>query len=106
MNESRKILRHIVLFKFKASATQDQIEFVKSEFCKLPQKINVITDFECGLNNSPENLSQDFTHCFFVSFKSEQDRDDYLPHPEHQNFVTIAAPYIEEALVFDYWTKL
>jgi hypothetical protein len=106
MSETQKILRHIVLFQFKDNVLEDQIEMVKNEFCQLPQKINFIADFEWGTNNSPENLSQGFSHCFFVSFKGEQDRDDYLPHPEHQKFVKIATPYIEKALVFDYWIKI
>lgn len=105
MSETLRVLRHIVLFQFKDDVSENQIEMVKNEFCQLPQKINFIKDFEWGINNSPENLSQDFTHCFFVSFINERDRDNYLPHPEHQSFVAIATPLIEKALVFDYWVK-
>jgi hypothetical protein len=56
-----------------------------------------------GTNNSPEGLNDGFTHCFFVSFNSEQDRAVYLPHPAHQAFVDVLKPYLDKALVIDYW---
>ena len=37
----------------------------------LPSKIDAIKDFEWGTNNSPENLAQGFTHCFFVTFADD-----------------------------------
>ena len=98
-------LRHVVLFKFKDSATKEEINNVEDIFEDLTSKIEVIRDFEWGLNNSPENLNKDFTHCYFITFDSEADRDIYLPHPDHKAFVALAGPILDDVLVIDYWTK-
>jgi hypothetical protein len=101
----QKQLRHIVLFKFKATAGAADIQKVESAFAALPSKIKEIKDFEWGLNNSPEGLNKEFTHCFFVTFESEADRAIYLPHPDHQAFVGLLDPILEDVLVIDYWAK-
>jgi hypothetical protein len=101
----QKQLRHIVLFKFKATAAAADIQKVEEAFAALPSKIKEIKDFEWGLNNSPEGLNKDFTHCFFVTFESEADRAIYLPHSDHQAFVGLLEPILEDVLVVDYWTK-
>lgn len=99
-----KRLRHVVLFKFKADVTKEQIAEVERAFGELPKKIDVIDAFEWGTNNSPEMLAQGYTHCFLVTFRDEKGREEYLPHPEHKKFVDMALPRIESALVVDYWT--
>ncbi len=103
--ESQKLLRHVVIFSFKEGSTPDQIKAITDGFAALPKKIKEIKAFEWGTNNSPENLNQGFTHCFFVSFTSEKDREIYLPHPEHKAFVEILKPVLDKVLVIDYWTK-
>jgi hypothetical protein len=100
---SGKLLRHVVLFKFKENATPDDIKKVEEAFRSLPSIIPEIKTFEWGTNNSPENLNQGFTHCFFVSFASEKDRELYLPHPAHKAFTELLKPYLDKALVIDYW---
>lgn len=97
------LLRHVVLFKFKDSASTQNIKKVETAFRALPQKIALIKDFEWGINNSPEKLNDGFTHCFFVSFKSEADRAAYLPHTAHLAFVEVLKPYLDKVLVIDYW---
>jgi hypothetical protein len=61
----QSLLRHVVLFKFKDNAGAKSIQTVIDAFKELPGKINLIKDFEWGINNSPENLNQGFTHCSF-----------------------------------------
>jgi hypothetical protein len=100
-----KELRHVVLFKFKDSSSAADIASVENAFRALPSKIKVIKKFEWGTNNSPENLAQGFTHCFFVTFKSEADRAAYLPHPDHKAFVAVLQPHLDKVLVLDYWAK-
>ena len=96
-------LRHVVMFKFKDAATPAQIKTIEEGFRALPSKIDLIKDFEWGVNNSPENLNQGLTHCFFLTFHSAKDRDAYLVHPAHKAFVEIAGPQIDKASVLDYW---
>ena len=103
--ETTKQLRHIVLFKFKETATAENIKAVEEAFAALPSKIKEIKGFEWGKNNSPEGLNKEFTHCFTVTFDSEKDRAVYLPHPDHQAFVEILKPYLEDVLVVDYWAE-
>ena len=98
-----KLLRHVVLFKFKDTATAEDIRKVEDAFRGLPGQITLIKDFEWGINNSPENLNQGLTHCFFVTFSSEKDRNDYLVHPMHKAFVEVLKPYFDKATVVDYW---
>ncbi len=102
---SDSILRHVVLFKFKEGAPKEKITEIENAFGALQSKIPQIQSYEWGLNNSPEGLEKGFTHCFLVTFKSEADRVVYLPHPDHQAFVKLLQPHLEDVLVVDYWTK-
>ncbi len=98
-------LKHIVLFAFKDSATEENIQSIVSAFAKLKQAIDGVHAFEWGINVSPENLNQGFTHCFQLTFLSDADRDAYLPHPAHKAFGDLLHPHLEKVLVVDYWTK-
>lgn len=95
-------LRHVVLFKFKDSATPADVQRVEAAFRALPTQIPQIKGFEFGTNNSPENLAQGFTHCFFLTFDSEAGRAVYLPHPAHKAFGEVLRPYLDKVLVIDY----
>ncbi|PWN06969.1 Dabb family protein [Rhodohalobacter mucosus] len=103
--EETRQLRHVVLFEFTETSTTEDIERIEEAFAALPSQIDVIRDFEWGINNSPEGLDQGFTHCFIVTFDSEEGRDIYLPHPAHQAFVEILSPHLEDVLVVDYWAR-
>jgi len=50
-------------------------------------------------------LNKGLTHCFFVTFHSEEDRAIYLPHPDHKAFVVVLSPHLDDVTVVDYWTK-
>lgn len=102
---NEKKLRHVVLFKFKDESSPADVKKVEDAFRGLPSKIKEVKDFEWGTNNSPENINQGFTHCFFVTFTSEKDREVYLPHPAHKAFVDVLKPHLDKVLVVDYWTK-
>ena len=95
-------LRHVVLFKFKDGTSPEDIAKVEKAFAALPGKIPQIAGFEWGTDCSVENLSQGFTHCFVLTFKSEKDRDEYLPHPEHKAFGKVLGPHLDKVLVVDY----
>jgi hypothetical protein len=99
-----RLLRHVVLFKFKEGTTPEKIKEVENAFASLPGKIDVIKRFEWGTNVSPENRAEGFTHCFLVTFSSEQDRDAYLIHPDHKGFGKSLGGCLDKVLVVDYWT--
>ena len=100
-----QVLRHVVLFRFTDDTSTDEIRRIESAFCALPTKIGAVYDFEWGTDVSVEGLDQGFTHCFVVSFLSEEARAEYLPHPAHQQFIDLAKPRFADVLVVDYWAN-
>ncbi|MDZ4404102.1 Dabb family protein [Prosthecobacter sp.] len=97
--------RHVVFFKFKDSATSEQVQGIEKAFAELATKINTVTGFEWGTNVSPEGLNDGFTHCFFVTFKDKAGLEAYLPHAEHQAFVSKLKPLLDKVCVLDYVAK-
>ena len=104
-DDTQKLLRHVVMFKFKDDASDADVQKVVDAFRALPTKIPQIHAFEFGTDNSPEGLADGFTHCFLVTFKSEADRDVYLPHDAHKAFVEVLKPHLDKVMVIDYWAK-
>ena len=102
---AKKVLRHVVLFKFKDDTAPAKVKEIEKAFAALPGKIDAIVDFEWGTDNSPEKLAQGFTHCFLVTFADEKGRKVYLPHPEHKKFVSLLKPHLDKVLVVDYWAE-
>ena len=106
MTEPTRLLRHVVLFQFKDETPPEKIRAIEEAFSALPGQIDAIHDFEWGTDVSVEGIAQGFTHCFFLTFKSEADRAVYLPHPAHRAFGQLLSPHKEKVLVLDYWTQL
>jgi Stress responsive A/B Barrel Domain len=79
-------VRHVVVFKYKSGATEDQIRQVTDAFRDLKKKIPGIVSFERGVNNSPEGKNLGFTHVYLLTFEDANARDAYLPHAEHKKF--------------------
>jgi hypothetical protein len=100
-----KSLRHVVAIKFKEGTTASQIKTVEDAFRALKEKIPQIASLEWGLNNSAEGRNKGFTHCFFLTFKTEEDRAAYLPHPAHKAFGAILGPVMDDVFVIDYWSR-
>lgn len=98
-----KVLRHIVMYKFKDSATPEQVQQVVDAFAGLPKKIDAVIGFEHGMNVSKEGKSEGFTHVFVVTFKDEAGREAYLKHPAHDAYVQVVKDKREKVVVFDYW---
>lgn len=101
----QKVLRHVVLMKFKDTSSPTDVKKVEDAFRALSGKISLIKNFEWGKNTSPENLNQGLTHCFLATFSSDKDRDEYLTHPDHQAFVEILKPHLDKVTVIDFWTE-
>jgi hypothetical protein len=97
-------VRHVVVFKYKAGATEAQIKEITDAFGALQDKIPGIVAFEHGVNDSPEGKNLGFTHVYLLTFKDAQARDEYLPHPEHKKFGELLGKLgvLEDAFVVDY----
>jgi hypothetical protein len=99
------LLRHVVLFSFQATSSEQDIQEVERAFAGLFGQVPQIQAFEWGVNMSPEQLNQGFTHCFFITYQSLQDLMDYQTHPAHLAFQAILRPHLDKVLVIDYWAK-
>ncbi|MEM9937197.1 MAG: Dabb family protein, partial [Bacteroidota bacterium] len=92
-----KVVKHVVIFKFKDESPEEEVEKIHQSFLALEEAIPVVKGFEWGMNHSPEGLDQDFTHCYTLTFATEEDRDSvYAPHPSHQAFVASLEPHLEK----------
>jgi hypothetical protein len=100
-----KVLRHVVMYKFKDTTTGQQVQQVVDAFASLPKQIDTIIGFERGTNVSPEGKSEGFTHVFVVTFKDEVGRDAYLKHPAHDAYVQVVKEKRDKVVVFDYWAE-
>lgn len=96
------MIRHILLIKFKQSIELFQINEIQTLFESLPTKIEGVVSVEWGLNNSPENKNQGYTHSVLMTFTNEEGRQNYLQHPEHEALKKALKPLLEDLLVFDY----
>jgi len=95
-------VRHVVSFKFKKEASADDVQKVEAAFAALKAKIPQIQSLEWGTNVSTENLDKGFTHIWVLSFADAAALKVYLDHPEHQAFVKILKPSLEDAFVLDF----
>lgn len=101
--EGPKVLRHMVMYKFKDGLPAAQVQEVVDAFAGLPKKIDAIIEFEQGTNVSEEGKSEGFTHIFVVTFRDEAGRAAYLKHPAHDAYVAVVKGKREKVIVFDYW---
>lgn len=97
------IMRHVVMFGFNEDATNKEVDGIVEAFYNLEQLIDGVVSIEAGTNVSPEGLNKGLTHCFIVTFNTEQGRDDYLVHPEHLSFVEQLKPHLKDVCVLDFW---
>jgi len=96
-------VHHIVIFQFKKDTTPQEINEIAREFARLPARAPGITGFQWGTNNSPEPLSQGFTHAFIVTLENRKARDVYMKDPAHRKFADeLALPKVEKSFVFDF----
>lgn len=105
LGPSQRVLRHIVLYKFKDSVSPAGVAEVVSAFARLPKQIPEIIGFEHGTNASQEQKSEGFTHVFVVTFRDERGRDAYLAHPAHAEYVKVVRDRRDKVIVFDYWAE-
>jgi hypothetical protein len=99
------MLRHVVLFGWKPGTPAERAREIEDAFRALPARIPQVAAFEWGTDVSLQGFSRGFTHCFLVSFASEADRDAYQVHPDHQAFIALSRPHVEQLLTFDYFAS-
>lgn len=95
-------VKHIALFKFKEGISEEQIAGIFDGILDITENIEVIEDYVQGANDSPEGLSQGYTHGFVMQFADATARDTYLGHPEHEKIKALILPVADSVLAFDF----
>ncbi len=95
-------VKHIAFLKFKEGTTSEQIDEVFNQLLELSETISGIEDYVAGPNNSPEGLTDGYSHAFVMTFTDAAARDAYLPHAEHEKFKAAALPLIDKVAVVDF----
>lgn len=97
-------VRHIVVFKYKKTATEEQVRQVTDAFRALKDTIGGIVSFEQGPNISSEKKDLGFSHVYLLTFDGVKSRDAYLPHPEHKKFGDLLGRLgvVEDVFVVDF----
>lgn len=76
---------HMVLFKFAADPTPEQLDKLEKLAHGLKEHISGIVDLAIGRNVSERN--QGFQVGLTVRFTDKESLDAYGPHPKHQELV-------------------
>lgn len=107
-------IRHIVLFRYLPGTTKAVQDEVKRRFLDLKRLSPYIVSIETGVQNSGEGADQGLQQAFFLTFRSEGERNFYVGAPiitdpsaydrHHQAFKEFVGPLLDKngALVFDY----
>ncbi|KAI9833411.1 MAG: hypothetical protein M1826_007509 [Phylliscum demangeonii] len=103
------VIKHIVLFQFKPDASASTISDVCKRMLALKEqcmdsstKQPLVISCIGGKDISTEGMQNGYTHPFIVEFASEQDRDAYVVHEAHVNFVKSLADVVHSATVVDF----
>lgn len=98
------MIKHVVLYKFKSSISQDEIEKIISNFDKCKEILGAdnLIEVQFGKNCSlKKELDNGFNYGLFMTFKDEDVIKEYNKLEFHKNAQEIMKPYQEKLLVFD-----
>lgn len=95
-------VKHYGCFQFKPGTTADQISGCFAVMADMVGNIPGLLDFNHGPYDSAEGLNDGYTHGFIMTFESPRARDEYLPHPVHEEVKDAVVPHLERFVVFDF----
>lgn len=98
------MIRHFGMFQFHREITVDQIDACFATMHGMIGRIPGLLAMEHGPYDSPEGLSDGFTHGFIMTFDTTANRDAYLPHPVHEEVKDFVVPKLARVVVFDFET--
>ena len=99
---SQKLLRHVLFFNFNDDLSAEHIKEIEDAFVALPSQIKEIKSFEWG---TEINQKKDFSHCFVLSFESEEALQAYIEHPAHKDLADMTSEKTQAISVMDYWER-
>ncbi|CAK9318454.1 unnamed protein product [Citrullus colocynthis] len=100
--ESKGVVMHILIAKFKEEITQKQIDDIINKYANLVNLIESMKVFQWGRDVSIEDLHQGYTHIFESTFESKEGIAEYIAHPAHIEFANLFLPTLEKVVAVDY----
>ena len=95
-------VRHLVLFDIKRGYEVSIVSAFDALSAELISSDAMIA-YERGTQNSPEGLGNNLSHAFTLTFEDESQRDQYLTHPLHLQFIqSHVEGNLDSVTVFDY----
>jgi len=96
-----EMIRHMVLFRFRADATSQDREAVLAGLSRLPSLFPAMQRF--GLGENVSQRDQTFSHVMTMEFADRKQLEIYLGSPVHENFVAgHFRPNIEQRAIASY----
>jgi hypothetical protein len=93
---------HVVLFRWKAGVTAEQIEEVRLRLTGLRKAIPGILDLTRG--QSFTDRAETYQFALVARFASRRALAEHLPHPAHRAVVAdVISPLRESSLALDYF---
>ncbi|MGC9967867.1 MAG: Dabb family protein [Syntrophobacteraceae bacterium] len=94
------MLKHVVMFKLKKSASESAVAEVEKALRALPGIISEIKEFELGRDLSRSERSYDFA--LVSGFENLEKMQRYQVHPAHQKIVVKLKELCESILSVDF----
>ncbi len=91
---------HIVMFRFKETGKEENIEKTKEMLEALPEKIDTLRSMEVGVDFLHSERSMDLV--LTSTFDDREGLDAYRVHPAHQEVVAFIKKVTVESRVVDY----
>jgi len=98
------MIRHIVMFRLREYKTREEklkaVEAVRNELLSMRKKIDVIRDFEVGINFTVDDSAFDLV--INSTFEFRDALKAYQVHPGHQAFILFNKDYSVKKTIIDY----
>ena len=91
---------HIVFFKFNEENKEQNIKQTKDMLEQLKSKIDIIKDFEVGINFDQAQRAMDLS--LYSTFDTIEDLQSYALNPEHQKVIEFIKSVTQYTKVVDY----
>jgi sialate O-acetylesterase len=100
-DDSSTAVHHVVLYQFHENVSPEESHEISTALSRLAESIPGVRGFQWGKNNSPEGLSQGYTHAYLLTFQDAASRDAYSRNEAYQRFAERALPRVKSAFVYD-----
>ena len=94
------MIKHVVMWKFKAGASGAERLEMKRQLEALMGVVPTLLGIEVGMDLSGKPAAMDMVLC--TEFQSLEDLQAYAVHPEHRKVVEFVQPLVCDRAVVDY----